>query len=947
MRNKNQANSTNSIENGNASQPNGSSPSSAGSGKKPRRKLDFWNKLAVGILTLFLVGCVSVFFVLVNIVNDPDGMRFSKDGLSTLSNSRIFDDSGNMIYEFGAEIRDDITYDQVPQNLIDAFLAIEDSRYFTHNGFDLPRFLAAGITNLRSGGFSQGGSTLTMQMIDNAFTKNQEEKLLAENGSISTLEKVKLKIQEIYLALIAEQTIDKEDIIEYYLNRIWFGSGRNTRGIQKAAKYYFNKDVTELNLGEAAFLAGSINAPYTNNPLNNIHSAGDTSDTIDHLAAGQQRRNTTLELMLKHGYITEEEYNLEKSVDLAFALDWRETITSDPNEAYIDQVISEAAQLSGQDPAIIPMDIYTALNQSAQAELDKIMTGTVIAFPNEMMDFGTTIINNTTGEIIAVGPGRHYHSDSVKQDNSLNTRQPGSAMKPLLSYCSTFDILGWSTNHIVVDQAKDYWGGGTNLRNADGKYDGQMTLARALGVSKNTPAAQAMLDLIAVTGTDYWIKFCKDLGFDDQVAELFVPQYSIGGADMFASPTQMASAYTIFANQGRRVNAHRIRRIIRRSDNTEINGNTTTYELISTQAAYMMSTLLRDVVFGGYQNYNEVLANPNYDVYGKSGTSSWEEEAIQYGIPAGVMKDEWSVAYTSTYSIATWSGYLPVYFMQGYYMGWTELEAAPAFHINRYMLDFLAAGGDYHAIDRPDGIVDYNGGLIKAEFASRGDASSAYQAGTSFPSDELSAARSACTGSGGSFDNGACSCPNGMELNGFACEAKTITEESTTTPSVGTDPTITSPGTTPSTTVPTETPTTPTTPDTTTPDVTTPSVEEQPTPTPTPGEDPTPTTTPSITPEQPTVTNPPINPPEETPTPTPDVTDQTTPAVQNDVPAPQTNGTATTATPTTPTAKISADTLLSRLSQQFKSLVGGAWGVSDVVVADMRSQYNWDQNSSI
>lgn len=135
-------------------------------GKKPRRKLDGWNKFAVTILTLFLVGCVSVFFVLVNIVNDPEGMRFSKDGLSTLSNSRIFDESGNMIYEFGSEIRDDVSYEQIPQNVIDAFLSIEDSRYFTHNGFDLPRFIAAAMTNLSSGSFSQGGSTLTMQMID-------------------------------------------------------------------------------------------------------------------------------------------------------------------------------------------------------------------------------------------------------------------------------------------------------------------------------------------------------------------------------------------------------------------------------------------------------------------------------------------------------------------------------------------------------------------------------------------------------------------------------------------------------------------------------------------------------------------------------------------------------------------------------------------------------------
>ena len=145
--------------------------------QKGRRKLDIWNKLAIGVLTVFLVGCISVFFILVNIVNDPDGMRFTQDGLVTTQNTRIFDGNGNLWTELGSEIREDVSYEQIPQSVIDAFLAIEDSRFFEHNGFDLPRFMAAALTNLRTGDFSQGGSTLTMQMIDNAFTKQKEDQL--------------------------------------------------------------------------------------------------------------------------------------------------------------------------------------------------------------------------------------------------------------------------------------------------------------------------------------------------------------------------------------------------------------------------------------------------------------------------------------------------------------------------------------------------------------------------------------------------------------------------------------------------------------------------------------------------------------------------------------------------------------------------------------------------
>ncbi|MBP3853633.1 MAG: transglycosylase domain-containing protein, partial [Erysipelotrichaceae bacterium] len=410
--------------------------------KKKKRRLDFWNKLAIAVLTFFLIGCISVFFILVNVINDPEGMRFSQDGLAAMSNSRIYDANGQMVYEFGEEIRDDITYDALPQSVIDAFLSIEDSRFFDHNGFDLPRFIAAGIADLRSGGFAQGGSTLTMQMIDNAFTKNQEEKLLNEKGSISKIDQLKLKIQEVYLSLIAEQNLSKEEIFTYYVNRIWFGSGNSTRGIQKASQYYFDKNVQDVTLEEAAFLAGSVNAPGRYNPLANL-----TDPEVDHLDAAVQRRNLTLRLMLQHGYITEDEYNLAVGSRLSYRLVHNEDaiVTDDPNQAYIDEVIEETQQLTGQDPGVVPMDIYTAMNPDVQKEADLVCAGEIINYPNQAFDIGFGIVDNTNGEVIAVGPGRTYHTDSVKHNNATDSRQPGSSMKPLLAYCSTFDILGWST----------------------------------------------------------------------------------------------------------------------------------------------------------------------------------------------------------------------------------------------------------------------------------------------------------------------------------------------------------------------------------------------------------------------------------------------------------------------------------------------------------------------
>lgn len=752
--------------------------------KKKRRKLDIWNKIAVCVLTLFLVGCISVFFILVNIINDPEGMRFSQDGLSTLSNSRIFDASGNLVYEFGDEIREDITYEKIPQSVVDAFLSIEDSRYFDHNGFDLPRFMAAAIANLRSGNFSQGGSTLTMQMIDNAFTKNQEAKLENE-GKLNKFAQIKLKIQEIYLSLIAEQSINKEDIFEFYVNRIWFGSGNSTRGIQKASQYYFGKDVSQLNLGEAAFLAGAINAPYNNNPINNVNGPAE----IDFLKQATERRNLTLKLMLQHGYITEEEYELAKNTRLEFALKSSEIVSEDPNEAYITQTIKECQTLTGQDPSIIPMDIYTALNADVQKQADEICNGNIVSFPNEAFDIGFGIVDNTNGEIIAVAPGRRYHSDETKIDNSTDRYSPGSSMKPLLAYAPTFDILGWATSHTVNDTPKDYFTTGSNLQNSDRTYQGRMSLTDAVGVSKNTTAAAAMIDLVKATGYDYWKEYCQKLGYDEDVYSQFVEQYCIGGADMQASPIQQASAYSIFANKGQRINSHRIRKVVRRADSVEIGANTQANELISEQAAFMMSTILEKVVTGNYNNYNQYLKS-DYPVYAKSGTSDWSTDGLQYGIPLGVIKDEWSVGYTSQYTIAVWSGYTRPYQQQGYYIDIAQLNMATAFHISKYMLDYCQQYGNYQAIPRPDLVSDYRGGYIKSEYLERGDANSSHestydektacqaQGGTWDSEDgicitykEENTNETACTSSGGSWDGGACSCPEGYELNGNACQA--------------------------------------------------------------------------------------------------------------------------------------------------------------------------------
>ena len=260
------------------------------------------------------------------------------------TSTHVYDRDGNLIAELGSEHRDNIEYADLPQDLIDAFLSIEDSRFFQHNGFDLPRFISSALNNLSSGTLSQGGSTLTMQLVDNTWIRPMEEEEINSGGTISRFESIRHKIQEIYLSLLTEQSIDKKAIIVNYLNLIWFGSDGGTRGVQNAAQYYFGKDVNDLNLSECAFLAGVINAPLTYNPYNL------NGDSTNHYEAATNRRNETLRMMYQHGYISEEERDLAMSTNLSYQLQRGESYSGDPYQSYVEQVVNEVRELTGQDP---------------------------------------------------------------------------------------------------------------------------------------------------------------------------------------------------------------------------------------------------------------------------------------------------------------------------------------------------------------------------------------------------------------------------------------------------------------------------------------------------------------------------------------------------------------------------------------------------------------------
>lgn len=684
--------------------------------KKPRNnskaKKSWLRSLIIVVLALVLVSGVCVFFMLAQIVGSVDTDDLV-DKIVNQEPTTIYAADGTKIYEWGGVSRENVTYQQIPQSTIDAFLAIEDSRYFSHNGFDLPRFISSALFNVKSGSFAQGGSTLTMQTIDNFIMKPEEEKAEKEGKSYSALEKVERKVQEIYMSMCLEKDLSKEEILTKYLNEINFGE--SARGIQKGAEYYFGKDVEDLNLAESAFLAGVINAPNSYNPYRGY----DESTDSNYYAYACARRNETLNLMLSHGYITETEYNLAINTELAFQLTGETKKSSNGSDKYYDyayQAVNEVKALTGEDPALVPMKIYTALDIDAQDQANELSSGESIQFfSDDNFQIGFTVLNNQTGEIIAVSGGRGDVESSTYLTRYTEQKSTGSTIKPLLDYAPTFDKLGWATSRVMED--KETTIDGRVIQNSDGNYYGKVSLERAIAKSLNTPAIQALDALVESEGQAAMIQYLKDAGIDDAVADAFNLQYSIGGAEMKASTTQMAAAYAAFANGGYYIEPHMVTKVEYKDGSRTFDNKPKKTRIISEQAAYMMSELLYKAVNGKYSGENMMgsLGFGAYPVYGKTGTSDWADLGLAYGIPQTAMKDEWMINYTSEYTIATWSGFDIA--KEGAYFTMDMLYANIPGLINKSMLDTIS--DNPVRIARPDGISEYGGGLIKTEWLSQ------------------------------------------------------------------------------------------------------------------------------------------------------------------------------------------------------------------------------------
>ncbi len=547
------------------------------------------------------------------------------------SSSTILDINGTNVTTLNLVNNNSVTFSDLPDVFINALISAEDARFFGHSGVDFQRIISAMLANVTTSS-TQGASTLTQQLIKNIYL-----------DSSKTLER---KLTEIIMALNLESKMSKEDIFLAYVNNIMFDGV--TLGVNSASLKLFSKPINNVNLAEAALLAGLVNAPSYYNPIKNPINA-------------KERMDTVLELMYRHNYITStqlEDAKLVQISDLIKLSEYEEETY--PYQSYLDIVYSEAISLTGYNPLTTPLIIETYLDTDLQALIDSIQNNqdSSINFTDDNQQLALAVIDNKNGALIAAGGGRNYSGQFLFNRAVDMKNQPASTMKPILSYALAVEYLGWNSKQVVSDEPYTYPGTDDNVNNIDLKYMGDILIEEAIGYSRNTTALKTLEQVINKVGTSTVTNYLKDINLLDVEASKFNLSYGLGAMYYGVSPTQMAAAYSMLARGGSYIKPYTIKRIIKQSDNSVIYSNAIEEKrVLSEESAYIISDVLKNVVDNNYYNMGTVKIN-NVEMHAKTGTSSFDSNLLkELNYPNDASKDIWFAGYSADYTTVVWSGF--------------------------------------------------------------------------------------------------------------------------------------------------------------------------------------------------------------------------------------------------------------------------------------------------
>ncbi|WP_295592204.1 penicillin-binding protein PBP1A [uncultured Streptococcus sp.] len=589
----------------------------------------------IGLLTFFVV-CViaggSLFAYYVSSVP-----KLTENKLQSTNSSKIYDANGSLIADLGAEKRENASTDEIPTTLVNAITSIEDKRFFTHRGIDVYRIMGAAVNNLRRSS-TQGGSTLDQQLIKLAY--------FSTNTSDQTL---KRKSQEIWLSLQMERQFTKQEILTFYINKVYMGNGYY--GMKTAAKSYFGKDLSDLSVAQAALLAGIPQAPTQYDPYANPDAA-------------KERRNTVLSEMYEDKNISKEEYEQAKATDVSDGLlPLTKKASYEPYlDNYIKQVIEQVSTDANADIYSASLDVYTNLNPDIQKYIWNVYnTNDYVYYPNDSLQVASTIIDVTNGRVVAQLGSRHQDENVALGTNQAvqTDRDWGSAMKPITDYAPAIEKgVYTNTGTTVYDNPYNFPGSSTPIYNWDRKYYGSISLTYAIQQSRNVTAVKAL----QAVGLDYAQSFLKDLGIE--YPEMFYSNAissstSSSDSKYGASSEKMAAAYAAFANGGTYYKPSYIKSI-KFEDGSTKSFDSKGVEAMSPQTAYMMSSMLKQVMTGG--SATEAYVPGTFNA-GKTGTSNYDDDEYykvqkESGVYAYLMvPDESFVGYNTKYAMAIWTGY--------------------------------------------------------------------------------------------------------------------------------------------------------------------------------------------------------------------------------------------------------------------------------------------------
>ncbi|TGE36358.1 PBP1A family penicillin-binding protein [Desulfosporosinus fructosivorans] len=581
---------------------------------KPWQKPKFWSKLSIFLILLMILttGGITLYI---------SSLDISKLQTPLAQPSFLYDQKDNRISQLSSSRIEPVSGQQIPLIMKNALIAVEDRRFYDHQGVDLRSIARALIRDLKSGDFSEGGSTITQQLAKNFF--------LVSDKTITR------KLKEAAYALKIETVLEKDEILVAYLNQIYFGEGK--WGLQNAAQLYFGKSAEKLTLEESALLAGLIKSPNNYSPLRNKEKS---------LA----QRNLVLSLMKEQNYITPAEY--EKAIIQPIIL--KKETTSDLSgqyAPYVDYVIEEAIELIGFTEEQIlngGLQIYTQMDPSVQKAAEDVYKDSSF-FPSgkadQIVQSGVVVIDHTTGGIKGlVG----YRGEEVYRGFNHATallRQPGSAFKPLAVYAPALE-KGYTPDSGLNDRPLNI--DGYAPTNYDNQYRGKVTMQEALRHSMNVPAVWLLNEIGIENGVDYATRSGITLEKEDHVLPL-----ALGGLDKGVSPLQMAQAYGVFANLGVMNKAYAISKITTNDGSVLFQAQPESIKVTTPSVAYMMTLMLQDVVTNG-TGKNANLGRPTA---GKTGSVELPIDDPQFsGISKGE-KDVWFVGYTPELTAAVWMGY--------------------------------------------------------------------------------------------------------------------------------------------------------------------------------------------------------------------------------------------------------------------------------------------------